>query len=124
MCIFTNNYCFRFEATFGNYQLFSEMVVWMCTTKNTVISPNFLVWKFFGKIHFPHSFGRSFIFSTHLITKNFKNSFTSPKILIFFIGSTFPTIVIDLYRLISTKPNERKRGPHFVTLSRIKTAKH
>ena len=26
------------------------------TTKNTVISPNFLVWKFCGKAQFPHSF--------------------------------------------------------------------
>ena len=26
--------------------------------KNTVISPNFLVWKFSGKAQFPHSFGR------------------------------------------------------------------
>ena len=28
------------------------------TVKNTVISPNFLVWKFCGKAQFPHSFGR------------------------------------------------------------------
>ena len=28
------------------------------TPKNTVISPNFLVWKFFGKAQFPHNFGR------------------------------------------------------------------
>ena len=28
------------------------------TSQNTVISPNFLVWKFFGKAQFPHSFGR------------------------------------------------------------------
>ena len=28
------------------------------TAKNIVISPNFLVWKFYGKIQFPHSFGR------------------------------------------------------------------
>ena len=27
-------------------------------TKNTVISPEFLVWKFCGKVQFPHSFGR------------------------------------------------------------------
>ena len=26
--------------------------------KNTVISPDFLVWKFFEKAQFPHSFGR------------------------------------------------------------------
>ena len=28
------------------------------TLKNTVISPNFLVWKLCGKAQFPHSFGR------------------------------------------------------------------
>ena len=28
------------------------------TAKNTVISPNFLVWKFFGKAQFPHRVGR------------------------------------------------------------------
>ena len=28
------------------------------TAQNTVISPNFLVWKFCGKAQFPHSFGR------------------------------------------------------------------
>ena len=28
------------------------------TAKNTVISPNFMVWKFCGKAQFPHSFGR------------------------------------------------------------------
>ena len=30
----------------------------MYTAKNTVISPNFLVWKFRGKAQFPHSFGQ------------------------------------------------------------------
>ena len=28
------------------------------TAKNTVIPPNFLVWKFCGKAQFPHSFGQ------------------------------------------------------------------
>ena len=28
------------------------------TAKNTVISPDFLVWKFFGKAQFPYSFGQ------------------------------------------------------------------
>ena len=28
------------------------------TVKNTVISPNFLVWRFCGKAQFPHSFER------------------------------------------------------------------
>ena len=30
----------------------------LCTAKNTVIPPDFLVWKFCGKEQFPHSFGR------------------------------------------------------------------
>ena len=30
----------------------------MVNTKNTVISPNFLVWKFRGKAQFLHNFGR------------------------------------------------------------------
>ena len=30
----------------------------LTTAKNTVISPNFLVWEFCGKAHFPHSFRR------------------------------------------------------------------
>ena len=29
------------------------------TAKNTIISPDFLVWKFCGKAQFPHGFGRS-----------------------------------------------------------------
>ena len=29
-----------------------------CTAENTVILPNFLVWKFCGKAEFPHSFGQ------------------------------------------------------------------
>ena len=32
--------------------------VYTCTAENTVISPNFLVWKFCGKGKFPHNFGR------------------------------------------------------------------
>ena len=30
----------------------------VCSSKNTVIPPNFLVWKFCGKGQFPHSFGQ------------------------------------------------------------------
>ena len=30
------------------------------TAKNTVISPNLMVWKFCGKAQFPHSFGRCY----------------------------------------------------------------
>ena len=29
-----------------------------CTAENTVVSPNFLVWKFCGKAQFLHNFGR------------------------------------------------------------------
>ena len=39
-------------------QYFSVQNVGYNTTKNTVISPNFLVWKFCAEAHFPHSFGR------------------------------------------------------------------
>ena len=28
------------------------------TSKNTLVSPNFLVWKFYGKAQFLHSFGQ------------------------------------------------------------------
>ena len=28
------------------------------TAKNTIMSPNFLVWEFCGKAQFPHSFGQ------------------------------------------------------------------
>ena len=34
----------------------------MNTAKNTVISPNFLVWKFCGKAQFLHSFGQITVF--------------------------------------------------------------
>ena len=33
-------------------------IIQTCTAKNPVISPNFLVWKFYGKVRFPHIFGR------------------------------------------------------------------
>ena len=37
----------------------NRVKVWdIYTTKNPVISPNFLVWKFCGKPQSPHSFGR------------------------------------------------------------------
>ena len=41
------------------------------TTKNTVISPNFLVWKFGGKAQFPHSFGRC-AFPQNFHTRKFR----------------------------------------------------
>ena len=36
----------------------THFVVKTIIAENTVISPNFLVWKFCGKAQFPHSFGR------------------------------------------------------------------
>ena len=39
--------------------------------KNTVISPNFLAWKFCGKEQFPHSFGR---FACNFMTKALRKS--------------------------------------------------
>ena len=32
--------------------------IFVINAKNTVIAPNFLVWKFCGKAQFPHSFWR------------------------------------------------------------------
>ena len=50
----TNNKscCIRrlYEAAKSNW--------YIITVKNTLISPNFLVWKFCGKAQFLHSFGR------------------------------------------------------------------
>ena len=46
------------------------------TTKNTEISPNFLLWKFCGKAHFPYSFRRfliGFISSYHILIISNKN---------------------------------------------------
>ena len=43
-----------FWAAFKNFQRTSTEFF---TAKNTVISPDFLVWKFFRKAQFPHSFG-------------------------------------------------------------------
>ena len=37
---------------------FSKLITGSFTMKNTVISPDFLVWQFSGKAQFPHSFGR------------------------------------------------------------------
>ena len=42
------------------------------TAKNTVISPDSLVWKFCGKGQFPHSFGR--------IARNYAETVPFPKI--------------------------------------------
>ena len=36
----------------------SNLVAVTYTAKNTVISPDFLVWKFWGKEQFPHTFGQ------------------------------------------------------------------
>ena len=40
----------------------------VCTAKNTLISPNFLVWKFCVKKQFPHSFGLPKIFCSVIDT--------------------------------------------------------
>ena len=49
-------------------QFLSPLITY--TAKNTVISPNFLVWKFCGKAQFSHSFGR--------IARNFVETHDSP----------------------------------------------
>ena len=46
------------EITVSNVLMPKYYPEYISTVKNTVISPNFLVWKFCGKAQFPHSFGR------------------------------------------------------------------
>ena len=47
------------------------------TAKNTVISPNFLVWKFYGKEQFPHSFGR---IAQNYVETSFPQNFHTRKL--------------------------------------------
>ena len=54
------------------YLLFVALHFYVYTTKNTVISPNFLVWKFCGKAQFPHCFRR--------IARNYTETVTFHKI--------------------------------------------
>ena len=51
----TEKYLWNF---YWQEQLFALTIALRITAKNTVISPDFLVWKFCGKAQFPHSFGR------------------------------------------------------------------
>ena len=44
----------EYEEFFGDFIIEASGF----TAKNTVVSPNFLVWKFCGKAQFPRSFGR------------------------------------------------------------------
>ena len=54
------------------------------TVENTVISPNFLVWKFCGKAQFSHSFGRiPKLFGNYAFPQNFHTR-TSSEITVFF----------------------------------------
>ena len=71
MWVFSNPY----------FPLYEEL--WVTdTAKNTLISPNFLVWKFCGKAQFPHSFGR---YSFHIVSGE------SPKTMWkLFLSSKFP----------------------------------
>ena len=52
ICLFDYRRCLLLWKTFG-FKLFS-----ISTAKNTVISPDFLMWKFCGKAQLPHSFGQ------------------------------------------------------------------
>ena len=44
----------KFNST--KRKLYRGMAVVMCTAKNTIISPDFLVWKFCGNCAFPQNF--------------------------------------------------------------------
>ena len=73
-----NSFSFQIKPKSDEYQytkcrnlvLFQISIV-DSTAKNTVISPNFLVWKFCGKEQFPHSFGQ--------FARNYTELFLSTK---------------------------------------------
>ena len=46
------------RCTMNAFKKLSFLEIVTVTTKNTVISPNFQVWKFYGKAQFPQSLGR------------------------------------------------------------------
>ena len=56
------NFCLPFRFIYDlitiNNKYFEKTFRIIYTVKNTVISPDFLAWKFCGKAQFPHSFGR------------------------------------------------------------------
>ena len=59
ICIIFVKCCCKFWTFLDIWQINCCMVIaksTSCTAKNTVISPKFLEWKFFGKAQFPHSF--------------------------------------------------------------------
>ena len=48
-----------FDLLIFVFMKYSHIFAWnIHTAKNTVISPDFLMWKFCGEAQFPHSFGR------------------------------------------------------------------
>ena len=50
-----------FIIIYKKFKIFFHTYVYkflICTAKKTVISPDFLVWKFYGKAQFLHSFRR------------------------------------------------------------------
>ena len=63
-----------------------ELKIWSenKTTKNTVISPNFLAWKFCEKTQFPHSFGR--FTRNYPKTVLFPQNFHNRKLLVIFFS--------------------------------------
>ena len=62
------------------------------TANNIVISPNFLVSKFYGKVQFPHSFGRNCVFPQNFHTRKLG------EIKIFFLVTVTPIfgIILDI----------------------------
>ena len=59
-----NNFFFYTQCGHLNLTLNEDatvLLVLIASAKNTVISPNFLMWKFCGRAQFPHSFGQ-FVF--------------------------------------------------------------
>ena len=61
-CFKKIKFCHPLSRFFQNFQphhcWIAKEQLMKVTAKNTVISPDFLMWKFCGKAKFPHSFGR------------------------------------------------------------------
>ena len=80
----------RIVSLSGNFQ-----VALLNTAKNTVISPNFLVWKFCGKAQFPHSYGRPKLCRNCAFPQNFHTRKLS-EIRVFLVVKPFKFDLVEL----------------------------
>ena len=89
--------CLHFSTCHTSFHFFCVPTFYLCafacmpscTAKNTVISPDFLVWNFCGKAQFLHSFGRFARYFLRalivLLDFNFQVPYTLPLFLTVFI---------------------------------------